>query len=185
MSNSRNAISAEQIARILDALRDGEALVRSGLSEKVNFEVTLFRAVEAGRTRSIDQVIRKITQVIPKDSKKKTNLEVQSPATEILFKEKSEDFKPKDAEDTETKINDPQSDKIKNTEDFVDKPVSAQKSIIEQFPAKEANVPKNVTKDLSQPPLQVIDPEQIKTRMEALPKDVREVVDEKFRGEYF
>ena len=117
LSNSRNAISAEQIARILDALRDGEALVRSGLSEKVNFEVTLFRAVEAGRTRSIDQVIRKITQVIPKDSKK-TNLEVQSPATEILFKEKSEDFKPKDAEDTETKINDPQSDKIKNTEDL-------------------------------------------------------------------
>ena len=44
---------------------------------------------------------------------------------------------------------------------------------------------KNVKEDLSQPPLQVIDPEQIKTRMEALPKDVREVVDEKFRGEYF
>jgi DNA polymerase-3 subunit gamma/tau len=186
LCNSRNAISAEQIARILDALRDGEVLVRSGLSEKVNFEVTLFRAVEAGRTRSIDQVIRKITQVIPKDSKKKTSLEVQSPTTEILVKEKSEDFKPKDVEVTETKKNDPQSDKINNTEDFVDKPVSAQKSISEQISAKESNGPiKNLKEDLSQPPLQVIDPEQIKIRMEALPKDVREVVDEKFRGEYF
>ena len=38
-------ISPEQVSRILDALRDGESLVRSGLSEKANFEVTLFRAI--------------------------------------------------------------------------------------------------------------------------------------------
>ena len=40
-----------------------------GLSEKTNFEVTLFRAIEAGRTRSIDQVIRKISGMIPNEKK--------------------------------------------------------------------------------------------------------------------
>lgn len=62
----------EQCVRILDALRKGEDLVRMGLSEKTNFEVTLFRAVEAGRTRSIDQVIRKISGMIPEEVKKKS-----------------------------------------------------------------------------------------------------------------
>jgi DNA polymerase-3 subunit gamma/tau len=61
----------EQITRILDALQEGESLVKLGLSEKANFEVTLFRAVEAGRTRSIDQVIRRISQSLPEGIKKK------------------------------------------------------------------------------------------------------------------
>ncbi len=63
----------EQCVRILDSLRHGEDLVRMGLSEKTNFEVTLFRAVEAGRTRSIDRVIRKISGMLPDDVKKKLN----------------------------------------------------------------------------------------------------------------
>ena len=47
--------------------------MRLGLSEKTNFEVTLFRAVESGKSRSIDQVIRKISKVLPeKELKKKT-----------------------------------------------------------------------------------------------------------------
>ena len=68
----------EQCVRILDALRHGEDLVRMGLSEKTNFEVTLFRAVEAGRTRSIDQVIRKISGMLPDDVKKKAELKPPS-----------------------------------------------------------------------------------------------------------
>ena len=63
--------SAEQCVRVLDALRQGEDLVKMGLSEKTNFEVTLFRAVEGGRSRSIDQVIRKISGMIPDEVKKK------------------------------------------------------------------------------------------------------------------
>ena len=67
----------EQMVRILDALREGDELVRLGLSEKTNFEVTLFRAVESGKARSIDQVIRKISKVLPQeDIKKKTELNV-------------------------------------------------------------------------------------------------------------
>ena len=72
LRGSSPEVSAEQLTRMLDALREGESLVRLGLSEKANFEVTLFRAVEAGRTRSIDQVIRKISQVIPEGAKKKS-----------------------------------------------------------------------------------------------------------------
>ena len=48
-------------------------MVRFGLSEKANFEVTLFRAVESGKSRSIDQVIRKISSIVPEEEKKKTN----------------------------------------------------------------------------------------------------------------
>lgn len=60
----------EQYLRVLDALREGEEFVRMGLSEKTNFEVTLFRAVEAGRTRSIDNLIRKISKITPSEEKK-------------------------------------------------------------------------------------------------------------------
>jgi DNA polymerase-3 subunit gamma/tau len=72
------ALSPEQVSRILDALRDGESLVRSGLSEKANFEVTLFRAIEAGRTRSIDQVIRQISKLVPPEAKKKNEFKSQT-----------------------------------------------------------------------------------------------------------
>lgn len=64
----------EQIVRVLDVLRDGDELVRLGLSEKTNFEVTLFRAVESGQSRSIDQVIRKITKILPAEELKKKTL---------------------------------------------------------------------------------------------------------------
>jgi DNA polymerase-3 subunit gamma/tau len=71
LRESQSKISPEQCVRILDSLREGEDLVKMGLSEKTNFEVTLFRAVESGRSRSIDQVIRKISGMIPDDIKKK------------------------------------------------------------------------------------------------------------------
>ena len=73
----------EQVVRILDALREGDELVRLGLSEKTNFEVTLFRAIESGKSRSIDQVIRKITKIIPEEElKKKTpNKELKKSST--------------------------------------------------------------------------------------------------------
>jgi DNA polymerase-3 subunit gamma/tau len=75
LSDVGNDSYPEQIVRILDALREGDELVRLGLSEKTNFEVTLFRAVESGKSRSIDQVIRKISKVLPeKELKKKTEL---------------------------------------------------------------------------------------------------------------
>jgi len=46
---------------MLDALREGEGGVKLGLAEKINFEVTLLKAVEASRARAIDSLIRELT----------------------------------------------------------------------------------------------------------------------------
>ena len=73
LSDASSESYPEQIVRILDAIREGDELVRLGLSEKTNFEVTLFRAVESGKSRSIDQVIRKISKVLPVEEIKKKN----------------------------------------------------------------------------------------------------------------
>ena len=54
-------LSTESILRMLDALHAGESAVQRGLSEKVNFEVVLLRAVEASRARAVDALIREIS----------------------------------------------------------------------------------------------------------------------------
>lgn len=54
-------LSTEQITRLLDSLREGEGSVKLGLSEKINFEVTLLKAVEASRARAIDSLIKELS----------------------------------------------------------------------------------------------------------------------------
>lgn len=56
-----NAMTTEQITRLLDGLREGEGSVKLGLSEKINFEVTLLKAVEASRSRAIDSLIKELS----------------------------------------------------------------------------------------------------------------------------
>jgi DNA polymerase-3 subunit gamma/tau len=53
-------LTTEQLTRLLDGLREGEGGVKHGLSEKVNFEVALLKAVEASRSRAIDSLIKDI-----------------------------------------------------------------------------------------------------------------------------
>jgi len=53
-------LTTEQITRLLDALREGEGGVKLGLAEKINFEVTLLKAVEASRSRAIDTLIKEL-----------------------------------------------------------------------------------------------------------------------------
>jgi DNA polymerase-3 subunit gamma/tau len=53
-------MTTEQVTRLLDALREGEGGVKLGLAEKINFEVTLLKAVEASRARAIDSLIREL-----------------------------------------------------------------------------------------------------------------------------
>jgi DNA polymerase-3 subunit gamma/tau len=194
LSSNDSLYSPERIARILDELRDGESWVRSGLSEKSNFEVTLFRAVEAGRTRSIDHVIRKITQITPKDSKKKTplvdqgnlkTLEVDKgldlaaepsttedlPEPQIHVEENSEpNILPKLSKDDQTASSISGAPQVSNED-----------TTISGFKEEADVTPPNLEKNS----LQSTDPKQIKQRMEALPRVVREVVDQKFQGEYF
>jgi len=54
------AMTTEQVTRLLDALREGEGGVKLGLAEKINFEVTLLKAVEASRSRAIDSLIKEL-----------------------------------------------------------------------------------------------------------------------------
>lgn len=190
LSSNDSHYSPERIARILDELRDGESLVRSGLSEKSNFEVTLFRAVEAGRIRSIDHVIRKITQITPKDSKKKTTLVDQENlktskedtnkdlAAVLPTAQKLPESRKHLKESIEPEILPEPSGEDSNSESLKIENEGITKSNIKQ---DGGDKPPNLKKN----PLQSTDPELIKQRMEALPKAVREVVDQKFQGEYF
>ena len=69
------AMTTEQITRLLDGLREGEGSVKLGLAEKINFEVTLLKAVEASRARAIDSLIKELAaladEALPADEKKK------------------------------------------------------------------------------------------------------------------
>lgn len=68
------SLTTESLMRMLDVLHAGEGNIRTGLSEKVNFEVTLLRAVDQSRTRAIDSVIKELSALaadIPQDAGQK------------------------------------------------------------------------------------------------------------------
>ena len=69
-------MTTEQLTRLLDGLREGEGGVKHGLSEKINFEVALLKAVEASRARAIDSLIKEISAMaesLPDDGSKKND----------------------------------------------------------------------------------------------------------------
>jgi DNA polymerase-3 subunit gamma/tau len=69
-------MSTEQLTRLLDGLREGEGGVKHGLSEKINFEVALLKAVDASRSRAIDTLIKEISAMadsLPEDGLKKND----------------------------------------------------------------------------------------------------------------
>ena len=71
-----SAMTTEQLTRLLDGLREGEGGVKHGLSEKINFEVALLKAVEASRARAIDSLIKEIAALadsLPDDDSKKND----------------------------------------------------------------------------------------------------------------
>jgi DNA polymerase-3 subunit gamma/tau len=57
------SLTTEQLTRMLDALREGEGAVKLGLAEKINFEVTLLKAVDASRARAIDSLIKELAAI--------------------------------------------------------------------------------------------------------------------------
>ena len=56
-------MTTEQLTRLLDGLREGEGSVKLGLAEKINFEVTLLKAVDASRARAIDSLIKELASL--------------------------------------------------------------------------------------------------------------------------
>jgi DNA polymerase-3 subunit gamma/tau len=57
-------LTTEQLTRMLDGLREGEGSVKLGLAEKINFEVTLLKAVDASRSRAIDSLIKELAALV-------------------------------------------------------------------------------------------------------------------------
>ena len=53
-------LATEQLVRLLECLQEGENGIRQGLSPRANFEVTLLKAIEQSRSRSIDLLIKDI-----------------------------------------------------------------------------------------------------------------------------
>ena len=176
--------SPEQVVRILDALREGENLVRMGLSEKTNFEVTLFRAVEAGRTKSIDHVIRKITNLIPEDIKKKTDLE----NNQSRFSETKQTV---DSEKT-SKINQVFSKEElvneKKLDNSDDNSISVEEDLKPKVKTDSSNTSHNTNnvdgKKIDVNTRQVVDREKIESKIAELPKDLRKILEEKFQAEF-
>jgi len=79
----------EPLLRMLEALHEGEGSLRTGLSEKVNFEVVLLKAVEEGRSRPIDALIKDLTDLtasLPPEAGQK-KIETPPPSARVLAAE--------------------------------------------------------------------------------------------------
>lgn len=68
-------LSSEQIMRMLDVLQGSEKSLKTGLSERANFEVALLKAVEQSRTRAINTLIRELDKLsgAPREVQKKNS----------------------------------------------------------------------------------------------------------------
>ena len=157
-------------------MRDGEELVRLGLSEKTNFEVTLFRAVESGKSRSIDQVIRRISQVLPKgEEKKKPQL------IENNHKENTLDSFSEITYETNKQV-------IHSEQDGFSKPTELAKKEETPLLVQEADISDNQSHELTaietsprESKRQVQDEAEINKRIEELPENLRKSLVEKFK----
>lgn len=53
-------LTTDQLVRLLECLQSSEQGIRHGLSPRANFEVSLLKAIEQGRSRSIDYLIKDV-----------------------------------------------------------------------------------------------------------------------------
>jgi len=167
--------SSEQYARVLDSLRAGEDSVRSGLSDQVNFEVTLFRAVEASRSRAIDSVIRDISEIVSEGkTKKKTEQLVEASAPS----EPSEDVLSV-VEASPVDVRDPSPEK--NVED---EPVVADQVQEPSFMPEEAEEIVPSEEEANPSETQPLDQNLIAERVRDLPSSLRKILEEDFGGRF-
>jgi len=175
--------------RILDSLRHGEDLVRMGLSEKTNFEVTLFRAVQSGRSRSIDQVIRKISGMIPGEVKKKPKLNQDKTFSRknVEPSEASEGITKKDSI-AEYKVLAPVSSDLEVNESAISSSrANAVAEEVEEEPIEgevEAKANAENLEESSEEPRQIVDREKIEQKINELPNGIRTILKEKFQADF-
>lgn len=69
-------LHTEQILRMLETLQAGEHLIRYGLAQHTNFQVTLLKAVEQSKTHAIDTLIKELNRLanqLPQEPGQKKN----------------------------------------------------------------------------------------------------------------
>ncbi|MDC1006044.1 DNA polymerase III subunit gamma/tau [Opitutales bacterium] len=177
--------SAEQCVRILDSLRQGEDLVRMGLSEKTNFEVTLFRAVQSGRSRSIDHVIRKISGLIPEDVKKKPKLnQVESASQYNVSTAEPVEELPKQSIVGESTLVAPGAGDLELNESaplsMGDTPDGVVQKEEEADNAFETEIPE----PSKEKPRQIVDREKIEEKISELPDGIKDILKDKFQADF-
>jgi DNA polymerase-3 subunit gamma/tau len=184
----------EQAVRVLDALKAGESLVRSGLSEKTNFEVTLLRAVEAGKSRSIDQVIRQISGLVPSAIKKKSKQSQASPVNPAetpidKMEQASAESLSRSTYDTPSS---PVNESTSNPREGLSrKPMESERNLPEPVESKNVELKEEyATVAEESPPKEPVakrrvqDQKLIDQRTERLPNGVRHVLKNKFRADF-
>lgn len=177
--------SAEQCVRILDSLRQGEDLVRMGLSEKTNFEVTLFRAVQSGRSRSIDHVIRKISGLIPEDVKKKPKLnQVESASQYNVSTAEPVAELPKQSIVGESTLVAPGAGDLELNESAPLSMGDTPDGVVQ----KEEEVDNAFETEIPQPskekPRQIVDREKIEEKIAELPDGIKDILKDKFQADF-
>jgi len=82
-----SALTTEQLVRLLECLQISESGIRHGLSPRANFEVTMLKAIEQSRSRSIDSLIKDIAAAaagLPREpGQKKIKDSVPTPVVEV------------------------------------------------------------------------------------------------------
>ncbi len=81
------AMSTEQLVRVLESLQSSEQAIRHGLSPRANFEISMLKAIEQSRQRSIDLLIKDIAAAaagLPREpGQKKISQSLPTPAEPI------------------------------------------------------------------------------------------------------
>ena len=148
----------------------------------------MFRAVEAGKSRSIDQLIRRISGVLPEQVKKKTEqpLAVEtpvvfdsvssSPSKEELVVESSQ----YDSKSYDSNLS---GSTLAIAEPTPQKAPSSEKTMLEDSSSdRVSNADEGSEK--AAPMQQVKDQGKIEERIATLPPALRDLLEEKFRGEF-
>ena len=177
--------SAEQCVRILDSLRQGEDLVRMGLSEKTNFEVTLFRAVQSGRSRSIDHVIRKISGLIPEDVKKKPKLnQVESASQYNVSTAEPVAELPKQSIVGESSLVAPGAGDLELNESAPLSMGNTPDGVVQKEEEVDNAFETEIPEPSKEKPRQIVDREKIEEKISELPDGIKDILKDKFQADF-
>ena len=178
----------DAINRILTVLHEGEGGVQGGLSQLVNLEATLLKALEHGKARAIDSLIKDITALskdLPPAEAPKKKLITPSPepapepATTPAYEAKPEPKAPLSVEEPPAPQPPPEEQAVAEAasepQDYEPEANLGEEVPIPP-PEMEPTPPEPVTKRATQ--------EEIQQRVDALPQDFRDFMEETFRAQY-